>query len=333
MIVDDLTLVNLIGKSSFGEIYLTSKNGESRQFATMVIDKASVNDTEAKKYIDNELSILKNINHPNIVNLIEVKESEEKLYIVEEYCNGGGLDKFVEKYQAENKKELPEEVVQYIMRQILNAMEYLSNKEVMHRQIKLDNILIHYEDEDDRKNNNIMKATIKLIDFSFAIILKKGELTDTILGSPINMSPTLLHKLNNDPEYKDVGYDEKEDIWSLGTICYELLMGRSAFESDDMDELYKKINKGDYYVPITFSKETVSFLNDMLQYDSNKRLSFNELNNHKFLKNNINDFKKIELNGFKNMECKENSQILLNTKSNESFWVLLEMDFKKFFEE
>ena len=84
MIVDDLTLENLIGKSSFGEIYLTSKSADSRQFATKVIDKLSVNDTEAKKYIDNELSILKNINHPNIVNLIEVKESEEKLYIVEE---------------------------------------------------------------------------------------------------------------------------------------------------------------------------------------------------------------------------------------------------------
>ena len=333
MKVDDLTLINLIGKSSFGEIYLSSKNGSSTQYATKVIDKSSIENSEAKKYIDNEISILKEINHPNIVNLIEIKNTEEKLYIVQEYCNGGGLDKFLEKYLAENKKGLPEEMVQYIMRQILSAMEYLSNKEIMHRQIKLDNILIHYEDENDRKNNNIMKATIKLIDFSFAIILKKGELTDTILGSPINMSPTLLHKLNNDPEYKDVGYDEKEDIWSLGTICYELLMGRSAFESDDMDDLYKKINKGDYYVPITFSKETVSFLNDMLQYDSNKRLSFNELNNHKFLKNNINEFTKIELDGSKNMECKENSQILLNTKSNESFWILLEMDFKKFFEE
>jgi serine/threonine protein kinase len=333
MNVDDLTLINLIGKSSFGEIYLSSKNGSSTQYATKVIDKSSIENTEAKTYIDNEISILKEINHPNIVNLIEIKDTEEKLYIVQEYCNGGGLDKFLEKYHAENKKGLPEEMVQYIMRQILSAMEYLSSKEIMHRQIKLDNILINYEDENDRKNNNIMKATIKLIDFSFAIILKKGELTDTILGSPINMSPTLLHKLNNDPEYKDVGYDEKEDIWSLGTICYELLMGRSAFESEDMDDLYKKVNKGDYYVPITFSKETVSFLNGMLQYYSNKRLSFNELNNHKFLKKNINEFEKIELNGFKNMKCKENSQILLNTKSNESFWVLLEMDFKKFFEE
>ena len=329
MNVDDLTLINLIGKSSFGEIYLSSKNGSSTQYATKVIDKSSIENTEAKKYIENEISILKEINHPNIVNLIEIKNTEEKLYIVQEYCNGGGLDKFLEKYHAENKKGLPEKMVQYIMRQILSAMEYLSSKEIMHRQIKLDNILINYENENDRINNNIMKATIKLIDFSFAIILKKGELTNTILGSPINMSPTLLHKLNNDPDYENIGYDEKEDIWSLGTICYELLMGRSAFESDDMDVLYKKVEKGDYYVPITFSKETISFLNGMLQYDPNKRLSFNELSNHKFLKKNVNEFKKNELN----MGSKENSQILLNTKSNESFWILLEMDFKNYFDE
>ena len=329
MNVDDLTLINLIGKSSFGEIYLSSKNGSSTQYATKVIDKSSIENTEAKKYIDNEISILKEINHPNIVNLIEIKNTEEKLYIVQEYCNGGGLDEFLEKYHAENKKGLPEKMVQYIMRQILSAMEYLSSKEIMHRQIKLDNILINYENENDRINNNIMKATIKLIDFSFAIILKKGELTNTILGSPINMSPTLLHKLNNDPDYENIGYDEKEDIWSLGTICYELLMGRSAFESDDMDVLYKKVEKGDYYVPITFSKETISFLNGMLQYDPNKRLSFNELSNHKFLKKNVNEFKKNELN----MGSKENSQILLNTKSNESFWILLEMDFKNYFDE
>ena len=329
MNVDDLTLINLIGKSSFGEIYLSSKNGSSTQYATKVIDKSSIENTEAKKYIDNEISILKEINHPNIVNLIEIKNTEDKLFIVQEYCNGGGLDKFLEKYHAENKKGLPEEMVQYIMRQILSAMEYLSSKEIMHRQIKLDNILINYDDENDRINNNIMKATIKLIDFSFAIILKKGELTSTILGSPINMSPILLHKLNNDPEYENIGYDEKEDIWSLGTICYELLMGRSAFESDDMDVLYKKVEKGDYYVPITFSKETVSFLNGMLQYDPNKRLSFNELSNHKFLKKNVNEFQKNELN----MGSKGNSQILLNTKSNESFWILLEMDFKNYLDE
>ena len=277
MDIDDLTFIKSLGKFEVGEVYLTSKNGDSRQFATKVIDKLSVNDTEAKKYIDNELSILKNINHPNIVNLIEVKDKEEKLYIVQEYCNGGELGKFFEKYRARNNKGLPEEAVQHIMRQFLNAMEYLSNKKIMHRDLKLETILINFEDENDRKNNNIMKAKIKLYDFGFAKHLKKGDLTYTVLGSPLYMSPLLLNKLNKNIEYKNKGYEGKEDIWSLGNICYELLIGRSAFDSEDIEELYQKINKGDYYLPITLSKESVSFINGMLQYDSNKRLSFDEL--------------------------------------------------------
>ena len=89
-------------------------------------------------------------------------------------------------------------------------------------------------------------------------------------------------------------------------------MGKSAFESDDMDELYKKINKGDYYLPITLSKESVSFINGMLQYDSNKRLSFDELKNHKFLQKNVNEFTKINLDELKNIKV----GIIINTKEN-----------------
>ena len=104
-----------------------------------------------------------------------------------------------------NNKGLPEEVVQHIMRQLLSVMEYLSNKKIMHRDLKLDNIFINYEDENDKKNKNIMKATIKLNDFAFAKYLKKGELTHTTIGSPLYMSPIILNKLNEDPEYKNKG--------------------------------------------------------------------------------------------------------------------------------
>ena len=217
MSTDDLTLIKLIRNSPFGDIYLTSKKESSMQYITKVIEKASINKEELKKYIDSEISILKEINHPNILNLIEVKDTEEKLYMVHEYSNGGELYNFLEKYYEKNKKGLPEEVVQHIMRQLLSAMEYLSNKEILHRDLKLENILINYEDENDRKNNNIMKATIKLMDFAFAKHLKKGDLTYTVLGSPLYMSPLLLNRLNEDPLYKDKGYDEKEDVWSIGT--------------------------------------------------------------------------------------------------------------------
>ena len=333
MIIEDLTLIKSLGKSSFGEVFLSSKNGSSMKYITKVIDKASVNNTEAKKYLDNEISFLKDINHPNIVHLIELKDTEEKLYIVQDYCNGGELSKFLEKYREMNNKGLPEEVVQHIMRQLLSVMEYLSNKKIMHRDLKLDNIFINYEDENDKKNKNIMKATIKLNDFAFAKYLKKGELTHTTIGSPLYMSPIILNKLNEDPEYKNKGYDGKEDIWSLGNICYELLMGKSAFDSEDMEELHQKINKGDYYFPITVSKEIVSFINGMLQYDSSKRLSFDELKNHKFLKKNVNEFHKIESNKLKNLSDEDNAQLLLNTKNNKRCWIILEMEPKKIFEE
>jgi len=160
MSTDELTLIKLIRNSPFGDIYLTSKKGSSMQYITKVIEKASIKDSELKNYVDRELSILKEINHPNILNLIEVKDTKEKLYIVHEYCNGEDLSKFIEKYYEKNKKGLPEEIVQHIMRQLLNAMEYLSSKEILHRNLKLENIFINYEDKNDRKNNNIIKATI-----------------------------------------------------------------------------------------------------------------------------------------------------------------------------
>ena len=215
------------------------------------------------------------------------------------------------------------------MKQLLSAMEYLSSKEILHRDLKLENILINYEDEKDRINQNIMKATIKLMDFGFAKHLKKGDLTYTVLGSPLYMSPLLLNKLNEDPLFKDKGYDEKEDIWSIGTICYELLTGRSTFDSKEMDELYQKINEGNYYMPITFSKEAISFLRSMLKFDSNKRLSYSELSNHQFLKKNVNEFHKIELNELKNLTNKEKAQLLVNTKNDEQCLLIFQIDPKK----
>ena len=326
---NNLTLIKSLGRSTLGELFLTSKKGSSTQYITDVIEKTSIKAKDAKRYINNEISILKEVNHPNILKLIEVKDTEEKLYIVNEYCNGGNLEIFLEKYYKKNKKGLPEEVVQHIMRQLLSAMEYLSNKEIIHRDLKLENILINYVDENDIKNNNIMKATIKLTDFVFAKHLKKGDLTYTILGSPLYMSPLLLNRLNKDPAYKDKGYDEKEDVWSIGTICYELLTGRSAFESEHMNELYRKINEGSYYLPITLSKEAISFLRSMLKFDSNKRLSYGELINHQFLKKNVSEF---QLNEFKNVTNKDLAQLLVNTKNDEDCSLIFKIDPKKIFD-
>ena len=157
-----------------------------------------------------------------------------------------------------------------------------------------------------------MKAKIKFTDFLFAKYLEKGELAKTVLGSPYTMSPLLLNKLTKAPNSEKLGYDKNADIWSLGIITYELLVGINPFDSDDMDELINKINKGDYFIPAYLSKEAISFLNEMLQYEPQRRLSADKLCEHDFLKKNVKDFTKLDLE-----EIKKYLVIPINTRKND----------------
>ena len=132
------------------------------------------------------------------------------------------------------------------------------------------------------------------------------------------MDPCILMNLNNIGNSKEFGYDEKADIWSLGTICYEMLNGKSVFDAEDMDELVSKVEKGNYFLPSTLSIEAASFLNGMLKYDPTKRFTADQLYKHPFLTKNIKDFHKINLNKIK--ENVIDSKIKMNTKLNESIW-------------
>ena len=315
MLNNGFTKIKLIGKGAFGEVYLTSKEGSSIQYATKTIKKRIyAKNKKAKNYLENELALLKEINHPNIVKLIEIQETSDYYHIITEYCNGGDLSSSLEKYQKKNNKAFSEEIVQHIMRQLLSAINYLHEKKIFHRDLKTENILIHYDNEDDRLNNNIINGKIKLIDFGFARHFDKGKNVGiSTLGTPLYMDPGIIQKFNKVKNYKDYTYDEKVDIWSLGIICYELLIGKNPFDSQSMAELLEKIRKGYYYLPKTLSKETISFINGMIQDKAKNRLSARKLLHHKFIKNDVNKFNQINLN-----EIKDNikgSQIQINSKS------------------
>jgi serine/threonine protein kinase len=225
-----------------------------------------------------------------------------------ELCNGGELSKILKQYIAKYNKAFPEEIVQYLMRQICDAINYLHNLDIMHRDIKLDNILLHFDNEEDKKNLDIMKGTVKIIDFGFAIFLN-NKLAETSVGSPQNMDPRILEKLTNQGRLKKLGYDKKADIWSLGSICYEMLIGKAVFDAEDLEELVFLIEKGDYQLPSGLSREVVSFLNGMLQYDSTIRLSSFQLVHHRFLTEDIKNCHKINLTISLNVQHSKNQTI------------------------
>ena len=293
--IDDLTLIKFLRKGSFGEVYLSIKKGKNQYFATKKIDRKIADGPTFKKYFENEINLLKLFNHPNIVKLEEIKASVNHYYIIMEYINGGTLSDCLKKYMEKYKKAFPEEIVQYLMIQIIEGLCYLHKQKIIHRDLKLDNIMINFDTVQDIQNLNMMKAKIKIIDFDLAtkISADKNGLTYTIVGVPKNMDPIILNKMAK-RKYKNLGYDQKADIWSIGTVCYELLLGKSAFDAKTLDELINQVEKGYFNLPQNISKEVVSFINSMLQYDSKVRLSAEELRKHPFLTRHVSQFTKID---------------------------------------
>ena len=316
--VEDLTLIKFLGKGAFGEVYLSQKTNSNKYFATKKIDRKIADRPKLQKYLVNEINILKTLNHPNIVRLEEVKKNDEFYYIVMEYINGGGLSECLKKYMDKYGKAFSEEIVQHLMRQILDALAYIHDKKIIHRDLKLDNIMVNFDSQADKDNLNMMKAKIKIIDFGFSVLLTEQNLAKTTVGSPINMDPIILEKFNKLRD-KNITYDTKADIWSLGTVCYELLIGKAVFNAETMEDLVNKVKDGKYKVPSTISKELIDFLNQMLQYDANYRSTARELQNHPFIRKNVKNFT--------HMKAKQRTKNY-NIKQNKSFWAIYDEEDK-----
>ena len=315
MQVDDLTLTKSLGKGAFGEVFLTQKKGSKEFYATKRLDRAFSEKPENIKLLSNEITLLKKINHPNIVRLIDLKKTKSHCYIVMEYCNGGDLSGCLKKYKEAYRRPFSEEIVQYIMRQVVNGIYFLHSNKIVHRDLKLDNILVTFPSENDKKSLNMMKAIAKIIDFGFATRLKasKSNLTYTILGTPANMAPQILENMQQrTPNHQ--GYDEKVDIWSLGTLCYEMLVGHMAFCGHSMQELSQKVKQGTYSLPTNLSKEVISFIDSMLQTDPNKRSSARDLLKHDFLVKNVKQFQPIDVRKIQGMVS--GGVINVNSNSN-----------------
>jgi len=271
--MDKYDVIGEIGKGCFGTVSKIIRRSDKKILIWKELKYEGIPEKE-KELILNEINILKEMNHPNIVKQYEIINDfiNYKLYIVMEYCEGGDLDKLILKNKF-NKRLVDEKLIRDILIQTLSALNYIHNeKKILHRDIKPSNIFL------DKDFN------IKLGDFGLS---KKfyNEYSNTIIGTPLYMSPELLERKP---------YNEKADIWALGCSIYELATFSTPYEAPSMNILLNKIRNGlPQRINSSYSNELWNMISKMLTYDYNKRPSslelINEYDEFFSLKNNINN--------------------------------------------
>ena len=285
MLNSKYTEVKELGKGSFSTVYLAKRDNlfyAIKQINLLELKPQEINLLEAEK------KILKVLKHPNIIKLYNIRTFNLSgvVQLVLEYCNGGTLKDCLYKYIEKYGKPFPEKLVQYFMKQILSALNYLHKNNIIHRDLKLDNIMIQYYTQEDLNNQNLYSSEIKLIDFNTSFF-SNFKLPTTIVGIVPNMAPTIIKNIINSEEQS---YDEKIDIWSLGTLCYEMLFGKPLFSGNQ--QTIQNIINGIFDIPDTISYEAKIFLYCMLQKNGYNRLSAEQLLNHDFIIKNCELFNK-----------------------------------------
>ena len=329
--VDNYRLMEIIGKGASADVYLSIDDKKKQLVAVKCMPKAKLNPERGEINLRRELEILHKMKHPNIIGIKNYFENSNNHYVILEYCNGGDLFTYSKQYISVNKHPLNEVYIQKILQQIAPAMEYMHSNNIIHRDIKLQNILLNFNNvpnipkngglppKIEFKDMSLNKSfSVKIADLGYAKDLVKDNAGSTILGSPMYMSPDIVEKYTEDGK-EDKKYNASVDLWSLGVITYELLTGSTPFHGKTYEEVFKAITKGKYNLPKNLkpSIEIISFINGLLQYYPEKRLNWSQIKSHPFLTRNPNDFNYIDLE----MITDKNSVEINSKDSDNLLWV------------
>ena len=262
---DKYEFIEIIGKGSFGTVHKVKNKKTGEQRAIKIIPKQTKGILMEKKIIT-EIELLEQIDHPNIIKLYEFYDLEDKICIVSELGNGGPLSKY-----KGSPKMTSELEIAIIMFQLLSAVNYCHNKNLMHRDIKPDNILVENKQQQGHFH-------IKLIDFGTAKMYLNSEQTQ-VIGSAHFIAPEVL--LGN--------YTHKCDLWSCGIVLYYLLTTKYPFDAKNKNDIYTKIKKcnydrleGNQYKKI--SPEAKDLVHKLIKSDFNERLSAQKALEHIWFK-------------------------------------------------
>ena len=254
----------ILGRGSFGVVYLVKQRYLSRYFAMKVIKKSSAKAKEEEENLMNEVDILRKLDHPNIVKITDFYSLKTEYNIITEYCQEGEL---FDEIKAQSP--FSEAMAAWYLRQILSAVCYCHGMNIIHRDLKPENILIV-----KRQKNGY--HPIKIIDFGTAKVFQKEKAEHLLIGSAYYIAPEVLSR----------NYTELCDLWSCGVIMYILLTGRPPFNGSSEEEIMKKIKEGNYdlkkYPWGIISEEAKDLLKGLLQVNAKKRFSAKQALEHKW---------------------------------------------------
>jgi len=254
----------LLGKGAFGKVNLGMHKLTGKMVAIKSINKECLTDENSKKKVMQEFSILKLMKHQSVIRLYETFESKKHILFIIELCAGGDLLNYVRK-----RRRLKEITAKYVFKQIIDGLNYIHSKGILHRDIKLDNILLN------------ANGDIKICDFGVSKVEKKGEKMFEQCGTPAYIAPEIL---------RDKGYEGfSVDIWSAGVALYAILYGTVPFKGSDMKALQKQILKGQYTLKDDISNEARDLLKKMLDIDPRKRITGQEILLHPWLQSSALD--------------------------------------------
>ncbi|CAH3112916.1 unnamed protein product [Pocillopora meandrina] len=256
------TFHDVLGTGAFSEVFMAEEKATGKLYAVKCIAKRKLSGKE--EAIENEIAILKKVNHPNIIKLWEIFDNKTHLHLVMDLVQGGELfDRIVEKgsYTEQDASDL--------IKQILEAVDYLHGQGIVHRDLKPENLL-YYSPDDDSK--------IMISDFGLSKTEEDDSMMATACGTPGYVAPEVL---------KQKPYGKAVDCWAVGVICYILLCGYPPFYDESDANLFAQIMKGEYEFDTPYwddiSDSAKNFIERLLQIDPKKRFTCKQALNHPWI--------------------------------------------------
>ena len=262
-------ILDLLGFGSFGKVFKVKLKGTNKVYAMKVISKRFLVQNMQLRYAISECNILKKLDHEFIVRMHFAFQTEEHLYMILDLCEGGDLSYYL------NHSFLEEHEAKFYIAELILAIEYLHEKDIIYRDLKPENMLICSD------------GHIKLADFGLAKENVGGaNLASSFCGSPAYLSPEMV---------KRQGAGKPADIYGIAACLFEMLTGLPPFYAESINQIYKNISKTQLIMPEGFSKPLQDLLRKMMSKDPKKRLgvqSFDEIKNHAFFSDI--DWKKLQ---------------------------------------